>query len=280
MMFDNWVKQNGMLNTIGMGGADADDTPFTKRCQRIFSYLLIFVGIGILYQWHEQTTEAITHKQTYIISCLVWLFFLIEFLVMLKLSTRSEVYVRHNWMKVVILVLGLPYVFDFSAMVHILDECKPLLALVIMLPSLETLKQFLADGYLGTTLIATFVIIVVVGVLAAGVDPNIKSPIDGVWWALATISTVGYGDVVPTSWMGRMIGMVLILFGLGLFVIITANFLALFLKHQVTEATSVPQAIGKLIKEIHALRVEQQRNSKRIRELSERVSELLPEEDE
>jgi voltage-gated potassium channel len=55
---------------------------------------------------------------------------------------------------------------------------------------------------------------------------------DGIWWAIATVSTVGYGDVVPESFLGRLLGTGLIILGLGIFVTITANYLALLLQRE------------------------------------------------
>jgi voltage-gated potassium channel Kch len=42
---------------------------------------------------------------------------------------------------------------------------------------------------------------------------GIKNIFDGVWWAIVTVSTVGYGDLVPVTLLGKSIGMILILFG-------------------------------------------------------------------
>ncbi len=38
---------------------------------------------------------------------------------------------------------------------------------------------------------------------------------DGIWWAIITASTVGYGDYVPHSFLGRLTALILILFGVG-----------------------------------------------------------------
>jgi len=40
---------------------------------------------------------------------------------------------------------------------------------------------------------------------------------DGLWWALSTVSTVGYGDIVPKTTFGRSVGAVLVFFGIGVF---------------------------------------------------------------
>lgn len=41
--------------------------------------------------------------------------------------------------------------------------------------------------------------------------------LDGIWWAIVTISTIGYGDYAPESLIGRIIATILILSGVGLF---------------------------------------------------------------
>ncbi len=63
--------------------------------------------------------------------------------------------------------------------------------------------------------------------LAAGlilflIDPNIKSPLDGIWSAWVTMTHVGFGDVVPVSFLGRLLAAGLILLGLVLFSLFTA----------------------------------------------------------
>ena len=45
---------------------------------------------------------------------------------------------------------------------------------------------------------------------------------DSLWWSLQTVTTVGYGDIVPADTLGRIIGAVLMLQGIGLITIVTA----------------------------------------------------------
>ena len=63
---------------------------------------------------------------------------------------------------------------------------------------------------------------IVVGLTLFLIDPNIKSPIDGIWSAWVTMTHVGFGDVVPVSFLGRLLAAGLILFGLVLFSLFTA----------------------------------------------------------
>lgn len=54
------------------------------------------------------------------------------------------------------------------------------------------------------------------------IDPSIHSLTDGIWSAWVTMTHVGFGDVVPTSLLGRLFSAGLILFGLALFSLCTA----------------------------------------------------------
>src|ERR1019366_7085096 len=52
---------------------------------------------------------------------------------------------------------------------------------------------------------------------------------DGVWWAIVTAATVGYGDIAPSTLVGRLIAVVLMLSGVGLVSTLAASITAYFL---------------------------------------------------
>ncbi len=79
-------------------------------------------------------------------------------------------------------------------------------------------------------------------------DPNVRSFSDGVWYAWATITHVGYGDVVPTSLVGRLLSSLLILFGL---VQLTATFSAIHSGRNMGERPSEDSQILAEIKRLH-----------------------------
>ena len=59
---------------------------------------------------------------------------------------------------------------------------------------------------------------------------NIKTFSDGLWWAVTTVTTVGYGDRYPTTTEGRLLAVLLMLTGISLVGVITASVAAWFVK--------------------------------------------------
>lgn len=85
----------------------------------------------------------------------------------------------------------------------------------------------------GALYITVFLVIIVlefagtaiVLVEADNPNANIKTASDAIWWGFVTITTVGYGDQYPVSNSGRLVGMIVMMLGVGLFGVLT-GFLA------------------------------------------------------
>ena len=75
----------------------------------------------------------------------------------------------------------------------------------------------------------TITITVVSGALMTFADhkhfPSIGS---GLWWAVQTVTTVGYGDHVPETTIGQLVATVVMLFGIGFVTVITASITGAF----------------------------------------------------
>ena len=65
-----------------------------------------------------------------------------------------------------------------------------------------------------------------------GVNPNIDDPTDALWWAVVTLTTVGYGDVFPVTPEGRLAGAGLMIVGITLFAAVTATITSGIIKSQ------------------------------------------------
>jgi voltage-gated potassium channel len=84
---------------------------------------------------------------------------------------------------------------------------------------------------------ATAALAVVVGFVVRVIAPNdFHSVGEGIWWAIVTLGTVGYGDVVPTTPWGRVLGSIVIVFGVTFLAYLTATVTSLFVSSQQKEA--------------------------------------------
>lgn len=68
------------------------------------------------------------------------------------------------------------------------------------------------------------------------VGSNIKNFGDGLWWAITTVTTVGYGDRYPTTTEGRFLAVLLMFVGISLVGVITASVAAWFVKMSANDA--------------------------------------------
>jgi voltage-gated potassium channel len=107
--------------------------------------------------------------------------------------------------------------------------------------------------------------IVVFGILERIADPKTFPTVWlGMWWALETVTTVGYGDVVPTSPAGKIIGSFLLLGGLAFLTVIiamiTSGFVARYQRQAIAEGEDpYAQRLDALRGELSEIREELQR---------------------
>ena len=96
-------------------------------------------------------------------------------------------------------------------------------------------KNVLTRHKLGYTLLIAMVVVVGAGLLVATIeeasaDRNIQSFPDGLWWAVTTVTTVGYGDKFPVTAIGRAIGAGVMVLGIGLFGLLAASLASLLVE--------------------------------------------------
>jgi voltage-gated potassium channel len=92
-------------------------------------------------------------------------------------------------------------------------------------------KPLTARRAAGIIVSVTIAVTLIGGVLMHFTDkktfPNIG---DGLWWAVQTVTTVGYGDLVPVSTAGRLVASIVMLFGIGFLTVITASITSTFIE--------------------------------------------------
>ena len=87
-------------------------------------------------------------------------------------------------------------------------------------------------------------------------EPGVNTFGDGIWWALVTVTTVGYGDITPSTTLGRFVASALMFLGLGLIATVTAIVSAKFTQNYVDTHTNddVLEKLEELESEIEKLK--------------------------
>lgn len=207
---------------IGMSGVCDAENQRARRFGTYFEVPMILLAIGVVVLWYLERQNIVDRDIAWTFDLIILLFFILETLVLTSLVDDKKRHLLNNWMNVLIILMGLPVVFEVSTLAPILRSFRLLLLLALFINMFTTVQLFLSKNHLGITLLVAMALVIIVGLFISAVDPAIDSAADGLWWALVTVTTVGYGDVVPTSYWGRAIGAILILIGFGLLSLLTA----------------------------------------------------------
>lgn len=182
-----------------------------------------------------------------------WALFVVDYFARLALSRNRAAFVRGN-------------VLDLAVVVLPLLRPLRLLRLVTLLSVLNryaggSLRGRVAVYVAGSTSLVLFVASLAVLAAERGTKgATITTFGDAAWWAMTTVTTVGYGDRYPITAQGRFIAGGLMLAGIALLGIVTAS-LASWLLDKVREVEEHAQAVTRadmaaLTTEVRALRAE------------------------
>jgi voltage-gated potassium channel len=110
--------------------------------------------------------------------------------------------------------------------------------------------------------------VIVFGIVERLVDPDTFDNVWlGMWWAIQTVTTVGYGDVVPGSTAGKVIASFMMLGGLSLFAVvtgaITSAFVAQAQKQRAGAGEPVIEKLNEVTIQLEALKADLARLERR-----------------
>lgn len=145
--------------------------------------------------------------------------FWIEFLYNLRKSEDRKTYLRNNYLG----IFGmLPFNSVFLRALRFVKLAQFIKIFVVIRDDEKIVSDFLRKTYLDKVIIISIIFIVVVTVLVWMLDSNIADFRTAIWYIFVSMTSTGYGDVVPTSTSGRLIGIVAMVGGILIFSLITA----------------------------------------------------------
>jgi voltage-gated potassium channel len=176
---------------------------------------------------------------------LIWSAFVLEYGIRLYLAPNKRHFVSHNIIDLLFVLIPFLRPLRILRSARAFALLRATRGMVVLLRAVDAVQDVLKRHKLGYTLLIAMVVVVGSGLLVATIEeagphPDIKSIPDGLWWAVATITTVGYGDRVPVTPLGRAIGAGVMILGIGLFGLLAASLASWFVEKDL-EKESDPQ---------------------------------------
>ena len=194
----------------------------------------------------------------------IWIAFAIEAVVMLAVVESRWRWLRTHPLEVAIVLLTPPFL---PSSLQALRAFR-LLRLLRLLRVAKLAKHlFSLDGL---RYAAFLVVLTALGSGAAySAFEDKESTWDGVWWAVTTMTTVGYGDEFPESVSGRLLGMTVMIVGIGFIAVLTGAIAERFLATQIEKSQEdvvdeVEETNAEMHVELREIRVRLQALEKRL----------------
>ncbi len=114
--------------------------------------------------------------------------------------------------------------------------------------------------------------LVIFSVESQHLDSQINSMLDAVWWTVATVTTVGYGDVVPVTDTGKIVAIFYMFFGIGVLALFLSVLGTSFYKHRFEkEEKDISHAQKLILDRMDDLEYNQEKLLKDLRELVDQL---------
>jgi len=151
----------------------------------------------------------------------------------LVFAKRKGAALRAHWLDVAIVVLTIPLLGKALAWLRLARFIRLARFGVIVGRALQAERRLTSGDSLRVASILTVTAVCIAGAAqAAFASGDFTTLWDGIWWAVTTTTTVGYGDLYPTTVHGRIIGMVLMFVGIGFLSLLTASIASRFVKEE------------------------------------------------
>jgi len=249
------------VSQTGIGEAPLLVRGLDERGQRLRRFFEIPILVAALLVIPAILIEALATDPGVIsignwLNWIIWVVFAAEFFTLLAIAVNKRTFVRKSWLEVAIVILTFPVIFLVASNLQ--------MAGVARLARLLRLTRFAAVMSLAGTTVTrifskrglvyivgiTLILAVGFGVLYGLIEEQ-GSVFDGIWWALVTITTVGYGDFFPVTTAGRIVGGLLMVVGIGFVATLTASVAAHFMDDADSHLSDSMEALHDDVRILH-----------------------------
>jgi voltage-gated potassium channel len=258
-------KTRAFFHAFGLAGVSPDEHPTALKLNNLFKLLVALAIVVMPILWYLDSKQIKLVEDWVIFgSWLIWLVLVAEISLILLFVRNRIHYIKTNWLNIPILILTFPMILSIIPYAVVLRVLQFMLIARYLSELHKILQRIFKVSQIGAIAIAFVIIVILGGIIMHSIDPNVKTVEDGLWWAVVTMATVGYGDVVPHTTEGRIFGAVIIILGAVFFSLLTAQLAAYMVGEE------------ELMRERDILNLVRQ-NQRKLSELTEREDKRIEE---
>lgn len=173
-------------------------------------------------------------KSFYYINFIVSILFLCDYIIRIIISKKKINFIINNIVDflstIPFIVIGIAIlrldILNFINLKVRIEIVKVILLIILIIKFKNKIKETVKVNKFNYLLIVTTIIIVLGAVIIALLEDMTFG--DAIWWSFVTFTTVGYGDVLLTTSLGRLVAIILMIFGIG-FIGITTSTIAAYI---------------------------------------------------
>jgi voltage-gated potassium channel len=167
----------------------------------------------------------------------IWAAFVVEYGIRLYLAPARWTFVKRHKLDLVVIVLPFLRPLRVVRSARALRVLRAARVVALIGRGFEAARDVLTRHKLHYALAVTLAVVVGAALLVESFErgapeANIKSVPDALWWAVTTVTTVGYGDRFPITPAGRGVGVVLMIVGIALFGFLAGSLASFFLERR------------------------------------------------
>ena len=202
-------------------------------------------------------TSGVWKDVAFVANWAIWLIFLAELVFIFTVAPRKRAAFGAHWLDELIVIFTAPLFGRLLASLRLVRLARLLRLLrlsAILSRALQRERAMSSEEIFRFVGLVTVFVVVLSGAVEATVDTkDFNSLWDGIWWAVVTVTTVGYGDVTPHSVQGRLVAMVVMLFGIGFLSVLTATIASRFVQTD-TDTKEMAASLRRIEAELADLR--------------------------
>ena len=223
-------------------GEPTAETQATSRAERVAKWLQVPLIVAALLAIptiivQESDLGGFWEILAAVLDWCIWAMFAANLAIMLSIVPDRRRWLIENPLDVLIVVFTPPFLPATMKLARVL----PVVRLVWLVAIAHRLRKVVSLQGLRYAALIVFTVVVGGGVIFVAVEPGQDlSTWDGLWWAAETVTTVAYGDIYPTTALGRLVATVVMTAGIGFVALLTGALAQRFLYGQSAGAAQEP----------------------------------------